>query len=69
MTAAQLIIALIGSLPQAIPELTALYNSVKNTFSDTDRADVDAALAAAQASDAQATAAADAALTTAAQRT
>lgn len=69
MTAAQLIIALISALPQAIPEITNLYNAVKGTLSTNDQATIDAALAAAQTSDGQATAAADAALDAASKRT
>ena len=66
---AQLLIALISSAPQAIPEITNLYNAVKGSLSSNDQAAIDTALAAAQASDAAATAAADAALAAAAQRT
>ena len=59
------ILALIANAPQAISEVTSLYNAVKSDLSDTDQASIDAALAAAQSDDAAATAAADAALTTA----
>jgi len=68
MSVAQLIIALISAAPQAIQEITALYNSVRSTISATDQTEIDALLATAQATDAAATAKADAALDAAALR-
>lgn len=59
------ILGLIQYAPQAISEITALYNAVKSDLSATDQAQIDAALAGAQSQDAQATAAADAALSAA----
>lgn len=67
MPLASLIMALIQAAPQAITEVTALYSAVKSDISATDQVQIDAALAAAIQSDADATAAADAALTTAEQ--
>lgn len=61
------ILSLLQYAPQAITEITAVYNAVKGDLSATDQATIDAALAAAQIGDAQATAAADAALSQAAQ--
>jgi len=54
---------LLGALqyaPQAISEVTALYNAVKGGFSPADTATIDAALAKAQQDDAAATVAANA---------
>lgn len=61
------ILSLIQYAPQAITEIMALYNTVKADMSADDQAAIDNALAAAQASDASATATADAALTTASE--
>lgn len=60
MGTAQIILLLLQQAPQAISEITALYNAVKGDLSATDRQQIDAALAAAQQSDAAATAQADA---------
>ena len=65
---AQIILAAIQAAPQAIPEIIALYDKVKGTISTTDQADIDAALAKAQADDATATAQADTALDAAANK-
>lgn len=62
------LLSLLQYAPQAINEITAVYNAVKGDLSATDQATIDAALAAAQASDAAATAAADVALGEASQR-
>lgn len=62
-----LILSLIQAAPGAITEITALYNAVKGVISNKDQATIDAALTAAQSSDAVATATADAALDVAAQ--
>lgn len=62
------ILSLIQYAPQAITEITALYNSIKADMSQTDQATIDAALANAIAQDAQATNAADQALDQAAKR-
>lgn len=67
MPIASLILALIQAAPGAISEITALYGTLKGVISNKDQASIDAALAAAQSSDAAATAAADAALEQAAQ--
>lgn len=61
-TIALSILGLLQYAPQAITEITAVYNAVKGDLSATDQETIDAALAAAQASDAAATAAADQAL-------
>lgn len=62
------LLSLIQYAPQAITEVTALYNAIKSDISATDQATIDAALLASQQSDAVATAAADAALDDAAGR-
>jgi len=62
------ILALIQFAPAAINEVTAVYNAIKGDLSTTDQAQIDAALANAQASDAAATAAADKALDDASKR-
>lgn len=67
-TAALSILSLLQYAPQAISEISALYNAIRHTFTDSDQADIDKALADAQAADAQATAAANAALDAAAKR-
>lgn len=67
MPLAQIILALISAAPGAISEIINLYNAVKDDLSTTDQTTIDAALKAAQADDAQATAAADAALSAAAK--
>lgn len=59
------ILSLIQYAPQAITEIMALYNTVKADISSDDQVTIDNALAAAQASDAAATKAADDALGTA----
>ena len=61
------ILSLIQYAPQAITEITALYNAIKSDLSASDQETIDAALAAAQAADATATAEADAALDQAAK--
>lgn len=61
------ILSLIQYAPAAISEITALYEAIKSDISETDQATIDAALAAAQQSDAAATAAADTALDNAAK--
>lgn len=67
MSTASLILALLAQAPQAIAEITTLYNAVRSDLSATDQASIDAALAAAQATDAADTAAADTALDEAAK--
>jgi hypothetical protein len=67
MGTAQLILALLSQAPQAITEITALYNAVKSDISATDQQQIDAALASAQQSDAAATAQADTDLAAAAE--
>lgn len=62
------IVALIQNAPYAINEIMTLYDAVKSDLSDTDQAQIDAALANAQQSDAAATAQADIALDAASQR-
>lgn len=59
MGIAQLILALLAQAPQAIAEITAVYNAVQGTLSATDQATIDKALADAQSADAAATAQAD----------
>lgn len=61
-TLAEALIAIIQYAPQAINEATALYHAVKADLSETDQAQIDSALLAAQDDDAEATKAADAAL-------
>lgn len=56
------ILSLLKYAPEAITEITALYNAVKGSLSATDQATIDQALADAQAGDAGATAQADEAL-------
>jgi hypothetical protein len=68
MGTAQIILLLLQLAPQAIGEITALYNAVKGDLSATDQTTIDAALAAAQQSDAAATAQADADLSAAAKQ-
>ncbi len=67
-TAVLSILSLLQYAPQAINEITALYNAIKGTFSDSDQATIDKALADAIASDAASTAKADVALDEAAKR-
>jgi hypothetical protein len=67
MGIAEAIIAILSQAPTLVAEATTLYTAVKSSLSLTDQAAVDAALAKAIASDANATAQADAALTRAAQ--
>lgn len=67
MEYAQLILAFLAQAPQAIAEITALYERLKADISETDQAKIDQALADAQASDAAATAEADKALDAAAK--
>lgn len=62
------ILSLLQYAPQAISEITAVYNAVKGDLSATDIADIDAALAAAQQADLAATQKADDALEAAAKR-
>lgn len=62
------ILAMIAQAPTAIVEITALYNAVKGALTTNDQEMIDEALAAAQASDARATARADAALDAASKR-
>lgn len=62
------LLSLLQYAPQAITEITAVYNAIKGDLSATDQATIDAALANAIAQDAQATAAADQALDQAAKR-
>lgn len=64
----QSILTLLTYAPQAVTEITALYNAVKSDISATDQDTIDAALLAAQQSDAVATAEADAVLDAAAGR-
>lgn len=68
MGIAEAIIAIITNAPTLIAEATTLYNAVKHSLSSEDQATVDQALAAAIASDAAATAKANAALDAAAKR-
>ncbi len=56
------LLTMIQYAPGAISEITALYNVVKADISSDDQVSIDNALTAAQASDAAATAQADAAL-------
>lgn len=62
------LLGLLAYAPQAITEITALYESLKHTFTPSDQATIDKALADARAADAEATAKADAALSEAAER-
>ena len=68
MPIATAILAILQYAPQAYSEVVALYNAVKGDMSATDQATIDAALLAAQDSDALATMQADAALDDAAKR-
>jgi hypothetical protein len=68
MGVAQAIISILINAPALINEAQTLYNAVKGSLSSEDQATVDAALAQAIASDAGATAKADAALDAAAKR-
>ena len=61
------ILSLIQYAPAAISEITTLYEAIKGDISATDQATIDAALAAAQQNDAEATLKADAALDQAAK--
>jgi len=62
------LLSLLQYAPQAIAEITAVYNAVKGDLSATDQATIDAALAAAQNADWAATQAADDALDEASKR-
>lgn len=62
------LLSLLQYAPQALAEITAVYNAIKGDLSATDQATIDAALANAIAQDAQATNAADQALDQAAKR-
>jgi hypothetical protein len=68
MPIATAILAIIQNAPFLINEAKTLYEAVKGDLSATDISNIDAALKAAQDSDAAATAAADAALDQAADR-
>lgn len=68
MGIAEAIIAILTNAPALINEATVLYNAVKSSLSSDDQATVDAALAAAKASDWAATQRADEALEAAAKR-
>lgn len=68
MGIAEAIIAIVTNAPSLIQEATVLYNAVKTSLSSDDQATIDAALAAAIASDAAATAKADQALDAASGR-
>lgn len=62
------LLSLLQYAPQAIAEITAVYNAVKGDLSATDQQTIDSALANAIAQDAAATNAADQALDQAAKR-
>lgn len=62
------ILSLLAQAPEAIAEITSVYNSVRGGLSATDQATIDSVLAAAEVSDAAATALADTALSAAAGR-
>lgn len=68
MGIAEAVIAILTNAPMLINEATILYNAVRHSLSSGDQAMVDAALAAAQASDWAATQRADDALEAAAKR-
>lgn len=68
MPPVSMLLGLLAYAPQAISEITALYNAIKNTFSDQDQQTIDQALAAAIQADAEATAKAAAALSEAEKR-
>ncbi len=68
MPPVSMILGLLAYAPQAISEVTALYNAIKDTFSDQDQKAIDDALDAAQQADWAATAAADDALDAASKR-
>lgn len=68
MGIAEAIITILTNAPMLINEATVLYNAVRHSLSSEDQATVDAALAAAQASDWAATAKADDALEAASKR-
>jgi hypothetical protein len=68
MPPVSMLLGLLAYAPTAITEITALYNAIKGTFSPSDQATVDKALADAIAADAAATAKANAALDAAAKR-
>lgn len=68
MGIAEALVAILTNAPFLIKEATVLYNSVRGSLSSSDQATVDAALAAAQASDWAATAKADDALEAASKR-
>lgn len=55
MPIVQIILALLTQAPQALTEITALYERLKSDISETDQAKVDQALADAQKSDEAAT--------------
>ncbi len=63
-----MILGLLSYAPQAVTEINALYQAIKGTFSPSDQATIDKALADAIAADAAATIAADQALDQAAKR-
>ena len=66
MGIAELILGLLQAAPAAISEIRSVYNAVKGDLSATDQATIDQALFDAQVADANATAAADVALSAAA---
>lgn len=68
MPIATAILAILQYAPQVYSEVQSIYNAVKGDMSATDQATIDAALLAAQDSDALATMQADAALDDAAKR-
>lgn len=67
-TIALSLLSLLQYAPQAISEITAIYNAVKGDLSATDQATIDTALKAAQDADVIATTNADKALDDASKR-
>lgn len=68
MPVATAILAIIQNAPFLISEARTLYNAVKSDLSETDIAQIDAALKSAEDTDALATMAADQSLDTASKR-
>lgn len=68
MPPVSMLLGLLAYAPQAITQISELYKAIRGTFSPSDQATIDAALAAAIQADAASTAKAVAALDAAAKR-
>lgn len=68
MPPVSMILGLLAYAPQAITQINDLYQAIRHTFSPSDQAEIDQALAASQSADATSTAAAVAALDASSKR-